>query len=85
MDEAALLIMKNFIWKMNYFTKISFYFKMEPILIFCFIFVGFFSIYPEDINYIAQQIVRGKSIKEIEEEFKNSDEFKKLPYWQDDE
>jgi len=40
---------------------------------------------PEEINYFAQQIVRGKSIKEIEEEFKNSDEFKKLPYWQSDE
>ena len=39
---------------------------------------------PEEINHFTQQIVRGKSIKEIEEEFKNSDEFKKLPYWQND-
>ena len=40
---------------------------------------------PEEINYFAQQNVRGKSINTIVEEFKNSDEFKKLPYWQDDE
>ena len=40
---------------------------------------------PEEINHFTQQIVGGKSIKAIEEEFKNSDEFKKLPYWQSDE
>ena len=36
------------------------------------------------LNFYSQQIVNGKSIKMVEEEIKNSDESKKLPYWQDD-
>jgi len=39
----------------------------------------------EELNFYSQQIVNGKSIKTIEEEIKNSDESKKLPYWQDDD
>ena len=39
---------------------------------------------PEELNFYSQQIVNGKSIKMVEEEIKNSDESKKLPYWQDD-
>ena len=40
---------------------------------------------PEELNFYSQQIVNGKSIKTVEEEIKNSDESKKLPYWQDDD
>ena len=47
---VKLLLDVNIYLKINNFTKISFYFKMEPILIFCFIFEGFFIIYPEDID-----------------------------------
>tara|TARA_B100001971_G_C18238556_1_gene569107 strand:+ start:67 stop:876 length:810 start_codon:yes stop_codon:yes gene_type:complete len=40
---------------------------------------------PEELNFYTQQIVKGKSIKTIEEEIKNSDENKLLPYWQNDD
>ena len=39
---------------------------------------------PEELNSYSQQIVNGKSLKTIEEEIKNSDECKQLPYWQDE-
>lgn len=39
----------------------------------------------EELNAYSQQILNGKSLKTIEEEIKNSDEGKQLPYWQDDE
>ena len=39
---------------------------------------------PEELNFYSQQIVNGKSIKIVEDGIKNSDESKKLPYWQDD-
>ena len=40
---------------------------------------------PEELNFYSQQIVNGKSIKTVEEEIKNSDENKKLPYWQNND
>lgn len=36
----------------------------------------------DEINYFKNEIIEGKSIKWVEEQIKNSNEAKRLPYWQ---